>query len=159
MCLGSRFQHVIKSDIYIKNRKAYFDYEIVETYVAGLSLVGTEVKTLRGGRASLVDAFCYFDNGEMFVKSLNIPVYKEGSWLNHDPLRVRKLLLTKKELHKLGKSVQQPGYTIVPLSIFTNDKGLFKMNIGLVRGKKQYDKRAAMKEADLKREIKENFNK
>ena len=141
----------MNGEVYIKNKKAGFDFELLDTYTAGIVLQGTEIKSLRQGRASLVDAYCYFIDGELWVKSMNIPVYFYGTYSNHIPTRDRKLLLNKKELRKLQRSVKEPGFSIVPTAIFINDKGLAKLNIALAKGKKEFDKRESIREAEDKR--------
>ncbi len=141
-------------DINIKNRRATFDYEIVETFTAGLVLTGTEIKSIRAGHASLVDTFCYISSqNEVWVKNMNIATYFYGSYNNHEARRDRKLLLSKKEIRKLAKSGRDAGFTIVPLRLFINGKGLAKLVIGLARGKKEYDKRQAIKEREDKRNL------
>ncbi|MBR4779065.1 MAG: SsrA-binding protein, partial [Bacteroidaceae bacterium] len=134
------------SAINIKNRKASFDYEFVETYTAGIVLTGTEIKSIRLGKVSLVDTYCYFVGGELWVKNMNIAEYFYGSYNNHNARRERKLLLTKKELRSLQNQEKNPGFTIVPVRLFINDKGLAKVVIALARGKKEYDKRQSIKE-------------
>ena len=138
----------------IKNRSAYHDYFIDDKYDAGMVLLGTEVKSLRDGRASFNDSYCIFNKGELWLKSLHISEYSHGTTNNHDPLRDRKLLLKKRELAKLEAKIKEKGYTIVPLRIFFNDKRLIKIEIGLGKGKKQYDKRATIKQRDNDRELK-----
>ena len=138
----------------IRNRSAYHDYFIEDKYDAGMVLTGTEVKSLRDGRASFNDSYCYLHKGELWVKSLNIALYSHGTVNNHDPVRERKLLLQKRELRKLDTKMKDKGYTIVPLRIFFNEKGLVKMEIGLGKGKKQYDKRETIKQRDTQREMK-----
>lgn len=141
-------------DINIKNRRATFDYEIVETFTAGLVLTGTEIKSIRTGHASLVDTFCYVTaQGEVWVKNMNIAQYFYGSYNNHEARRDRKLLLNKKEIAKLMKSGKDSGFTIVPLRLFINERGLAKLVIGIARGKKEYDKRQAIKEREDKRNL------
>ena len=140
-----------KSDIQIKNRRASFDYEFLETFTAGLVLTGTEIKSIRGGKASLVDAFCYFVNGELYVKNMHVAEYWWGSWGKHDPKRERKLLLQKKELTRLRRAVKEKGLTIVAVRLFINERGYAKLEIALARGKKEYDKRESIKEKDLRR--------
>lgn len=141
-------------DINIKNRRANFDYEIVETFTAGLVLTGTEIKSIRAGHASLVDTFCYISStGEVWVKNMNIAQYFYGTYNNHEARRDRKLLLNKKEIAKLMKSGRDAGYTIVPLRLFINDRGLAKLVIGIARGKKEYDKRQSIKEREDKRNL------
>ena len=144
-------------DINIKNKKARFDYEIGDTYTAGIVLTGTEIKSLRDGRASLVDTYCLIENGEVWVKGMNISEYSFGSYNNHVARRDRKLLLNRKEIAKLQKAAEDPGYTIVPLKVFINDRGLAKMLIGVGRGKKQYDKRQSIREREDKRNIDRMF--
>ncbi len=140
-------------NIVIKNRRATFDYEILDTWTAGIVLAGTEIKSLRLGKASLVDCYCYFHGGELFVKGMNIAEYHWGTYNNHQPKRDRKLLLNRKELSKLERASQDVGLTIVALRLFINDRGLAKLVIGLARGRKSYDKREYLKEKDAKREI------
>ncbi len=140
-------------NINIKNRRATFDYEILDTYTAGIVLTGTEIKSIRMGKASLVDCYCYFHHGELFVKGMNISEYHWGTFNNHQPKRDRKLLLQKKELAKLERSMQDKGLTIVGLKMFINDKGYAKLQIGLARGRKSFDKREYLKEKDAKREM------
>lgn len=125
----------------IKNKRARFDYEISDTYVAGIVLTGTEIKSIRDGKASLVDTYCMVENGEVWVKGMNISEYFYGSYNNHEARRDRKLLLNKKEIQKLAKAAEDVGFTIVPMRVFINERGLAKMQIGVGRGKKQYDKR------------------
>lgn len=140
-------------NITIKNKRATFDYEILETYQAGIVLVGTEIKSLRLGKASLVDCYCYFDRGEMYIRGVNISEYHWGTYNNHQPKRDRKLLLQHKELAKLQRSLQDKGLTVVGLKLFINDHGLAKVIIGLGRGRKNYDKRDYIKEKDAKRDM------
>ena len=142
-----------KSNVEIKNRRASFDYEFLETYQAGLVLTGTEIKSIRAGKASLVDAFCYFNNWELYVKNMHVADNWWGSWGKHDPRRDRKLLLTRKELNKLQRAVKEKGLTIVAVKLYINEKGYAKLLIALARGKKEYDKRASIKEKDLRREM------
>lgn len=139
--------------VMIKNRRATFDYEILDTYTAGMVLTGTEIKSLRLGKASLVDTFCIVDKGEVWAKNIYIPEYFYGSYNNHAARRDRKLLLNKKEIRELGEVVKNVGLTIVPLKLFINQKGLAKLEIGVAKGKKQYDKRHDLKERDIKREL------
>ena len=138
-------------NINIKNRRASFDYEIGDTYTAGLVLTGTEIKSIRGGKASLADSYCVIDNNEVWVKGMNISEYFYGSYNKHTAKRDRKLLLNRKEIAKLRKASEDPGYTIVPLRIFINDRGYAKLVIGVGRGKKQFDKRQSIKEREDKR--------
>lgn len=138
----------------INNKAAYHEYYIEQTYTAGLVLTGTEVKSLREGRASFNDAFCFFHKGELFVKSLHISEYKLGTIYNHLPTQERKLLLNKKELRKLESRIKEKGYSIIPLKIFFNENGFAKLEIGLGKGKKLHDKRESIKQRDVEREIK-----
>ena len=143
-----------KSKIQITNRRASFDYEFLETYDAGIVLVGTEIKSLRLGKASLSDAFCYFVNGELYVKGMNIATYFWASaWSSHEPLRDRKLLLTKRELRHLQQAVKQKGLTIVAVRAYIADNGYAKLRIALAKGKKEFDKRQTIKEKDIRREM------
>ena len=143
----------------IKNRRATFDYEIIDTYDAGLVLTGTEIKSIRAGKAGLTDTFCFFANGELWVKNMYIAEYFYGSYNNHNARRDRKLLLTAKELAKLQRSVKESGLTIIPLRLFLNEKGLAKLAIALAKGKKQYDKRGSIKEREDKRAMDRAFKK
>jgi ssrA-binding protein len=143
----------IQKGVLISNKRATFDYELLDTYTAGLVLVGTEIKSLRLGKASLVDAYCYFHNGELWLKNANISEYFYGSYNNHVARRDRKLLLNRKELRKLLDYVQTPGVTIIPTKIFINERGLAKVVIAPARGKKLYDKRASLREKDDRREM------
>lgn len=143
-----------KRKIQINNKRASFDYEFLETYEAGIVLVGTEIKSLRAGKASLSDAYCYFSNGELYVKGMNISTYFWASaWSSHEPGRDRKLLLHSKELRSLANSVKQKGLTIVVVKLYINDEGMAKLLIALARGKKEFDKRATIKEKDIRREM------
>ncbi len=142
-----------KSRIQINNKRASFDYEFLETYDAGIVLVGTEIKSLRQGKASLQDAYCYFVGGELFVKGMNIATYFWGSWGGHEPARDRKLLLTRRELRQLAQAVKQKGLTIVAVRAYIADNGYAKLRIALARGKKEFDKRASIREKDLRREM------
>ena len=137
----------------INNKAAYHEYFIEQQFTAGLVLTGTEVKSLRAGKASFNDAYCLFDKGELYVKSLHISEYKLGTIYNHLPTQERKLLLNKKELRKLEAKTKEKGYTIVPLKIFFNENGWAKIEIGLGKGKKVHDKRDSIKERDTKKEI------
>ena len=143
--------------INIKNKKASFDYEFVETYTAGIVLTGTEIKSVRQGKVSLVDTYCYFVGGELWVKNMNIAEYFYGSYNNHNARRERKLLLTKKELRSLLNQEKNPGFTIVPVRMFINEKGLAKVVVALARGKKEYDKRQSIKEKEDRREMDRMF--
>ncbi|MCL1608060.1 MULTISPECIES: SsrA-binding protein [Bacteroidaceae] len=145
--------------INIKNKRASFDYEFVDTYTAGIVLTGTEIKSIRMGKASLVDTFCYFIRGELWVKNMHIAEYFYGSYNNHTARRDRKLLLNRKELRKLERDSQAPGFTIVPTRLFINEKGLAKLVIALAKGKKQFDKRETLKEKDARREMDRAFKR
>ena len=142
-----------KNNINIKNRRATFDYEIIDEYVAGMVLLGTEIKSIRAGKASLVDSFCYFHNGELWMKNANIYQYFYGSYNNHQERRERKLLLNKKELKKIESMAQIPGNTIIPMRMFINDRGFAKTVIAVGRGKKLYDKRASIKDREDRRSM------
>ena len=141
----------------LKNRSAYFEFALEDKFIAGMVLTGTEIKSIRQGKVSFNDSFCYFSKGELYVKSLHIAEYSHGTYANHDPMRERKLLLTKKELKKMEKRMQERGYTIVPLRIFLTEKGLAKMEIGLGKGKKLHDKRDSIKAREVDRELRRNF--
>ncbi len=142
-----------KKDIVIRNKRATFDYEILETWVAGIVLFGTEIKSLRMGKASLVDCYCYFDRGELYIRGVNISEYHWGTYNNHQPKRDRKLLLQRKELFKIQRALQDKGLTVVGIKLFINERGLAKVMIGLARGRKSYDKRDYIKEKDARREM------
>lgn len=138
-------------EINIKNKRATFDYAITDTFTVGIVLTGTEIKSIRMGKASLVDTFCYVNNGEVWVKNMNIAEYFYGTYNNHDSRRDRKLLLNRKEIRQIEKATREAGYTVVPLRLFINDRGLAKLVIGIGRGKKEYDKRQSIKEREDKR--------
>lgn len=140
-------------NINIKNKRASFDYEFIETFTAGLVLTGTEIKSIRLGKASLVDTYCLFERNELWVRNMYIAEYFYGSYNNHNARRDRKLLLNKKELKKIERMVKETGYTIVPTRIFLNDRGLAKVNIAVAKGKKTYDKRQSLREKDDKRSM------
>ena len=142
-----------KSPIQIRNKKASFEYYFVDTYTAGIVLTGTEIKSIRAGKASLVDSFCMIINGEMWVKGMSISPYFYGSYNNHESKRDRKLLLTKKEIRKLQEATKQVGLTIIPTLLFIDGHGRAKMDIALARGKKEYDKRQTLKEKEDRREM------
>jgi SsrA-binding protein len=141
------------SDIVIKNKKAFHDYEFLEKFIAGIKLTGTEIKSVRLGKVSLGDSYCFFSEGELFTKGMHISEYYWGNLNNHDPLRERKLLLTKRELKKIERKVKETGYTIIVLKIFINDRGLAKAEIAVSKGKKEYDKRQTIKKKDVEREM------
>ncbi len=142
-----------KSPVSIRNKKASFEYFFVETYTAGIVLTGTEIKSIRLGKASLVDSYCYIHNGEIWVKGMNISPYFFGSYNNHEAKRDRKLLLTKREIRKLQEATKQVGFTIVPTLVFIDAKGRAKVDIALAKGKKEYDKRQTLKEKEDRREM------
>lgn len=146
-------------EVNIKNRRATFDYAIGETFTAGIVLTGTEIKSIRMGKASLVDTFCYVDNGEVWVKNMYIAEYFYGTYNNHAERRERKLLLNRKEIAELEKHGKETGFSIIPLRLFINDRGLAKLVIGIARGKKEYDKRQSIKERDDKRAMARMFQK
>lgn len=142
-----------QKNVNIRNKRATFDYEILEEFVAGVVLVGTEIKSIRAGKASLTDSFCYFDRNELWIRGVNIAEYAWGTCNNHAPRRDRKLLLTARELEKLRRAGQDRGLTIVGLRLFLNERGLAKIVVGLARGRKAYDKREYLKENDARREM------
>ncbi len=141
-----------KSKIEIKNKKASFEYELIESFTAGIVLSGTEIKSIRAGKASLADSYCYFVKNELFVKNMHIADYWWASFNQHDPRRDRKLLLNKKELRRLFRATREKGLTIVSTRLFVAENGYAKLNIALARGKREYDKRHSIKEKDLRRE-------
>jgi SsrA-binding protein len=141
------------SDITIKNKKASHDYEFLEKFIAGIQLTGTEIKSIRAGKAVLTDSFCFFRDGELFIKGMHIAEYWWGNLNNHDPLRVRKLLLTKRELNRIERKVREAGLTIIVTKVFLNDRGYVKAEIAISRGKKEYDKRETLKRRDTEREL------
>ncbi|MGM9805115.1 MAG: SsrA-binding protein SmpB [Candidatus Aphodosoma sp.] len=142
-----------KTDINIRNKRASFDYELSDTVTAGIVLYGTEIKSVRDGRASLSDTYCIFDNGELWVKNMQISAYRLGYYYNHDVKRDRKLLLNRSELRKLQRATVETGYTIVPTRLFVNGNGLAKLEIAVARGKKNYDKRQSIREQDDRRDM------
>lgn len=139
--------------INIKNKRAYFEYHILETFTAGIKLLGTEIKSIREGKADINDAFCTFFEGNLYVRNMQIAEYSHGSFYNHEAKRDRVLLLNKKEIAKLRTKIEEKGFTIIPLKIFTSDRGFAKLEIGLAQGKKLYDKRETLKDRDAKLEI------
>ncbi|MBX2966002.1 MAG: SsrA-binding protein SmpB [Cyclobacteriaceae bacterium] len=141
------------NDINIKNKRAGFEFELLDKYVAGLVLKGTEIKSIKEGNVNLQDGYCYFNNGELFVKAINITPYTQGTHYNHEAGRERKLLLKKQELRKLESKVSEKGLTLVPVRLFINNKGFAKLEVALARGKKIHDKRDSIKERDIKREL------
>ncbi|MGI9525845.1 MAG: SsrA-binding protein SmpB [Weeksellaceae bacterium] len=144
---------VEQKEVRIKNRKAKFNYDLIESFTAGIKLQGTEIKSIRLGKASIAEAFCEIKNGEAYIVNMHIDEYAWGSYANHKIRRERKLLLNKGELKKLERKTQESGLTIVPTLLFINKRGLAKLNISLAKGKKLYDKRNSIKEKDLKRDI------
>jgi SsrA-binding protein len=143
----------MSQDLYIKNKKAYFEYHILDKYTAGIKLLGTEIKSIREGKANINDAFCAFIDSQLFVRNLHIAEYSHGSFYNHEAKRDRVLLLQKKELKKLKTRTEEKGFTIIPLAIFVSERGFAKLEIGLAQGKKTFDKRETMKERDTKIEM------
>ncbi len=143
----------ILNKVSIKNKRASFEFMFIEIFMAGIVLKGTEIKSIRMGSVSLTEGYCYFKNGELFVKNINISIYTEGNFYNHTPTQDRKLLLTKKELYKLESKLKDKGLTIIPIHLFTNEKGFAKLEIALAKGKKLYDKRETLKSKDIKRDI------
>ncbi len=142
-----------KSPVQIRNKKASFEYYFVDTYTAGIVLTGTEIKSIRNGKASLVDSFCFINNGEIWVKGMNISPYFYGSYANHEAKRDRKLLLNKREIRRLVEDTKAVGFTIVPTLLFIDKNGRAKLDIALARGKKEYDKRQTLKEKEDRREM------
>ena len=146
-------------DINIKNKRAEFDYLLMDKYTAGIVLTGTEIKSIRKGKASLVDTYCYVIQGEVWVKNMYIAQYEQGSYNNHMERRDRKLLLNRKEIRKIQQTVKSPGFSIVPTLLFVDEKGLAKLDIHIARGKKEYDKRETLKEKEDRRNIDRQFKK
>ena len=149
----------LSNNILIKNKRASFDYELLETFTAGIVLTGTEIKSIRLGKASLVDTFCLVERGELWVKNMYVAEYFYGTYNNHSARRDRKLLLTRKELRKIETAVRNSGFTIIPTRLFINEKGLAKVVIAIAKGKKEYDKRDAIRERDDRREMDRAFKK
>ncbi len=147
----------IKTNVLIKNKRATFDYELLETFTAGIVLTGTEIKSIRLGKASLVDTFCLVEKGEVWVKNMYVAEYFYGTYNNHIARRDRKLLLNRKEIRKIETAAQNNGFTIVPTRLFINDKGLAKLVIAIAKGKKEYDKRDSIRERDDRREMDRAF--
>ncbi len=141
------------NNINIRNRQAGFEYELLDKYVAGMVLTGTEIKSIREGKANLQDGYCYLNNSELFVKGINITPYAQGTHYNHEGTRERKLLLKRSELHKLEGKIEEKGLTLIPTRLFINDRGLAKLEIAIAKGKKTHDKRDSIKERDAKREL------
>jgi SsrA-binding protein len=140
-------------NIVIKNKKSSHDYEFIEKFIAGIKLSGTEIKSLRLGKVTLADSYCFFNNGELFIKGMHIAEYWWGNLNNHDPLRERKLLLTSRELRKIERKIKESGLTIIVIKVFINERGLAKAEIAISRGKKEYDKRETLKRKDATREM------
>ena len=149
----------LSNNILIKNKRATFDYELLDTFTAGIVLTGTEIKSIRLGKASLVDTFCIVEKGELWVKNMYISEYFYGTYNNHTARRDRKLLLTRKELRKIEGAVKASGFTIVPTKLFINEKGLAKVVVAIARGKKEYDKRDSIRERDDRREMDRAFKR
>ena len=145
--------------INIKNKRASFDYELLDTYTAGIVLTGTEIKSIRLGKASLVDTFCFFNNGELWIKNMYIAEYFYGTYNNHNARRDRKLLLTARELQKIQRLTKEAGYSVIPTKIFISDKGLAKVVVAVAKGKKAYDKRESIKEREDKRTMDRAFKR
>jgi SsrA-binding protein len=141
------------TNIVIKNKKASHDYEFIEKFVAGIKLSGTEIKSIRLGKATIADSYCYFSSGELYLKGMHIAEYWWGNLNNHDPLRDRKLLLTGRELKKIERKVKETGLTIIVIKVFVNERGLAKAEIAISKGKKEYDKRETLKRKDASREM------
>lgn len=142
-----------KANIVIKNKRASFDYELIETFTAGIVLVGTEIKSIRLGKASLVDTYCYFVGSELFVRGIHVAEYWWGNLNNHDPKRERKLLLNRKELNKLQRRSKEKGLSIIPTQLYIAENGYAKLDIALAKGKKSFDKRESIKEKDMRRDM------
>lgn len=149
----------MKNNLILKNKKAYFNYEILDTELAGIVLTGTEVKSVKQTKVSFTDSYCLFVGDEMWIRNLQISEYEQSGYQTHDPKRDKKLLLTKKQLLKFKKQFEISGLTIVPLAIQTNEKGIIKVNIGLAKGKKLYDKKNSIKEKDIDRDTKKILNR
>ncbi len=143
----------LDKNIVIKNKRATFDYELLEKFTAGVVLVGTEIKSIRMGKASLVDSYCQIINGELWIKNMQVAEYFYGTYNNHETRRDRKLLLNKKEIKKIERKTKESGLTIIPTRLYINEKGLVKVNIALAKGKKEYDKRHSLREKDDKRQM------
>lgn len=152
--LTNQSKKLADSNIYIKNRPATFEYAIEDRLKAGIVLTGSEIKSVRNGKVSFNDSYCLFDKGELWVKSLHIAEYVNAGYAGHDPIRVRKLLLTRKELKKWSDKVKEKGYSIIPLAVFINENGIAKIEIGLGKGKKLHDKRESIRSRDVEREMK-----
>jgi SsrA-binding protein len=143
----------LKKEIHIVNKKAGFEYILLQKYIAGIQITGTEVKSIRLGNAGISDAFCFFKGDELFIRGMNIGTFKQGSHFNHEPFRLRKLLLRKKELHKLKTKAAEKGNSIIPLKLFESERGFIKLEIAVGQGKKAFDKRESIKERDVERSL------
>ena len=141
------------NSINVKNRQAAYNYELLDKYIAGMVLKGTEIKSIKEGKVNLQDGYCYVDRGELFVKGINITPYAQGTHYNHEPARERKLLIKRSEIRKLESRMAEKGLTLIPTRLFINDRGYAKLEIALARGKKQFDKRQTIKEKDIRREL------
>lgn len=141
------------NNINIRNRQATFNYELLDKYIAGMVLKGTEIKSIKEGKVNLQDGYCYLNQGELYAKGINITPYAQGTHYNHEPARERKLLLRKSELRKIESKMDEKGLTLIPTRLFVTERGLAKLEIALARGKKQYDKRQSIKEKDIRREL------
>lgn len=153
--MGKDKKKDIPKNINIKNRKASFDYQFLDKYVSGIVLTGTEIKSVRQAKVTLGDSFCFFKDGELWIKQMHIAHYENGSHYNHEPTRERKLLLNKKELRKIEKKLDEKGLSVVPTRMFISNRGFAKVEIAVAKGKKLYDKRDSIKERDTKREMRE----
>lgn len=151
--MSSKKKTDIQKDINIKNRKASFNFEFIETVTCGIQLTGTEIKSIRQGKVSLAEAYCFINNGEMFVKGMNIAVYEQGTHYNHEPTRVRKLLLKKREIQKFEDKMKDQSITIVAVNMFISERGWAKLHIALAKGKKVHDKRDSIKKKDQQRDM------
>ena len=147
----------LSNSVNIENRKAKFDYQILETLTAGIALKGTEIKSIRAGKAGLADSYCLFKNNELYIRNLHISEYENASFYNHEPMRERKLLLNKHEIDKWQRKVKEQGLTIVPTRLFLSEKGFAKLNLALAKGKKAFDKRDDIKKRDIERELQRKF--
>ena len=145
----SRFSNSIN----IKNRQASYEYELLDKFIAGMVLKGTEIKSIKEGKVNLQDGYCYFNNGELYVRGINITPYAQGTYYNHEPARERKLLMKRSELRKIEGKISEKGFALVPVRLFINDRGYAKLELALGRGKKLHDKRESIKERDAKREL------
>ncbi len=152
-------EKVFQSKVNIKNKRASFDYYLQELYTAGIVLTGTEIKSIRAGKASLVDTYCIINNGEVWVKNMYIAQYEHGSYNNHAERRDRKLLLNRKEIRKIQSTLKAPGFSLIPVLLFIDENGRAKLDIHIARGKKEYDKRETLKEKEDRRDIARQFKK